>query len=265
MDHYKTLNVARDATAAEIKKNYRKLANRHHPDKNSGDDTEFKKIGEAYDILSDADKRKNYDLYPNGNPFDHAGRGGGEFNFEDLFSRARAQAPINPDSLANIQVTLKQAFEGADFNIDLAGGTINLKIPTGTRSGTRMRIPGKAPKRYPDLPPGDLIAVVNIAMPPNWGWHGDDLYYQTKVDAISAMIGGSGEVDHVSGKKYKVAIPAGTQHNDKIRLKGLGMTNPVNTIVGNLFIVIDIYVPTITNKDDNIALTKIRESIVNGK
>lgn len=267
MSHYETLGIKKDASQAEIKKAYRKLANQHHPDKNNGDDVVFKKIGEAYDILGNETKRKEYDLYPNGNPFDHVGRGGGayhEFSFDDLFRR-RQQPQKNPDSMANIQVTLKQAYTGADFNIDLADGAINLKIPAGTRSGTRMRIPGKAPKRFPDLPPGDLYAVVNIAMPPNWGWHNDDLYYQTKVDAISAMIGGTGEIEHVSGKKYKVKIPPGSQPGDKVRLKGLGMTNPVNTVVGNLFIIIDIYVPTITDEDSKLILTKLREDMVDGK
>lgn len=268
MSHYETLDVNKDATQPEIKKAYRKLANKHHPDKNSGDDTEFKKIAEAYDILGDAAKRSDYDQYPNGNPFDHAGRQGGnhgftEFNFDDLFRRPKPQ--VNPDSIANIQVTLKQAYTGADFNIDLEAGAINLKIPAGTRSGTKLRIPGKGPKRFPDLPAGDLYAVVNIAMPPNWGWVGDNLYYQTRVDAISAMIGGTGEVDHISGKKYKVEIPAGSQPGDKVRLKGLGMTNPVNTVVGHLYIVIDIYIPTITDKEEKITLTKIRGNLVDGK
>ena len=268
MSHYETLGIAKDAEQAEIKKAYRKLANQHHPDKNNGDDTEFKKIGEAYDILGDPAKRADYDQYPNGNPFDHVGRNGGSygFSFDDFFNQGQRRRPQkNPDNMANIHVTLKQAYTGADFDLDLPDGSIKLKVPAGTRSGTKMRIPGRAPKRFPDLPPGDLYAVVNITMPPNWGWHEDNLFYQIKVDAITAMIGGTGEIDHISGKKYKVEIPAGSQQGNKVRLKGLGMTNPVNTVVGHLYIVIDVYIPTISNEEDKDTLTKIRGKLVDGK
>jgi len=256
MSHYDTLGVAKDADQSEIKKAYRRLASVHHPDKNNGNDAHFKKIGEAYDILSDEGKRQEYDMYPNGRPQMHMH--GGHFNFEDMFRQHRHQQRENPNSIANIQITLKQAYDGEDYQLNLDSGTIKLKIPPGTRSGTKMRLPGKGSTRFLDLPPGDLYVVINILMPLNWGWNNDDLYYQTKVDAISAMIGATAEIDHISGKKYKLEIPAGSQHGDKVRLKGLGMVNPVNTVVGNLYIIIDIFIPTVTEELDRNTLSNLR-------
>ena len=261
MDHYQILGVSRDATPQDIKKAFRKLAMKHHPDK-GGDEAKFKEIQQAYEVLSDPDKRQQYD---NPNPFEGIfGQGGDPFRqgtpfgdiFGDIFGHRR-QPVKNPDGLFDMDITLENAYSGMDSTISTPEGKVQLHIPPGVRPGTKFRIPGKAGGRMPNLPPGDLIVRVNVINSPEWGRENDHLFIRVEVNAIEAMIGSAVRIRHLDGKQYDVTIPAGTQPGGRIKMAGLGMPNPQNGRTGDLYLLVNVHVPTITNEDELNALNNI--------
>lgn len=254
MNYYEVLGVNKNSSIEDIKRAYRKLAMKHHPDRSGGNDTHFKRIQEAYDVLSNPQKKAEYD---NPNPW----AGAESFNFDDVFGNIFSNAQRgtrNPDSRINIEISLEQAINGCRFTLDLSGGSVVLELPAGVRDGAKLKISGRGQQKFARLPPGDLIVIVHIKMPPQWARQQDDLYVRGEIDALSAMIGCDFELLHITGKKYKITIPPGTQPGDKIRLKGLGMTNPNNSIVGSLYVIVDIVIPTVIDKETSEELNKIR-------
>ena len=215
MNHYETLGVSKDATKQDIKKAYRKLAMKHHPDK-GGDQEQFKRITGAYDILSDPDKRAQYD---NPSPFEQFGQGGDPFGpgspfkdiFGDIFGHQRYNAyqkqGRNPDGVSDVKITFLQSYQGADVVINTNAGSFNLNIPKGITNGTKLRLQGKGPQRYKDLPPGDLIIRVHIDYPPNWGSDGIDIFYRHNLNVIDALTGTELDFRFIDGRKIKVKIP----------------------------------------------------------
>ena len=260
MDYYETLGVNHTTQPDEIKKAYRKLASKHHPDK-GGDAEQFKKIQEAYDVLSDPQRKHQYD---NPNPFGNNGQMPPDFGdiFGDIFGNRgfRQRQQRNPDGQINVQISLLEAYEGTTYRIDFPGEElIEVNIPAGVRQGTKLRLAGKANVRFPDLPRGDLFIVINIADMPNWGRQQDDLYVNIVVDALDAITGCEAIVNHLNGKKYKLKISPGTQEQARIRLTGLGMTNPGNRTVGSLYAIVNIEVPNLQQQEVLNLLNKISE------
>jgi len=257
MDYYTVLGVDKNASKDNIKKAYRKLAMKHHPDRNGGDETEFKKIQEAYDVLGDDAKKQAHDN-PRPKFEDVFGRGGNPF--DDIFRQAGARRQVhkNPDGMMHVEVSLKDAFTGGEFPLNLQSGQVKLNIPAGVRDGTKFKIPGHGPQRWAEFPPGDLYVTVMTQQDDTWWRSADDLFIKVTINAIEAMTGISKSIEHISGKKYKVEIPAGVQPANNVRLKGLGMPNPNNNTVGNLNVMIEVTVPTITDKDDIEILNKLR-------
>ena len=161
MDHYQILGVSKDASQQDIKKAYRKLAMKHHPDK-GGDEQKFKQIQAAYSVLSDPDKRAQYD---NPNPFEQFG--GDPFGqgspFGDIFSEIfgggfrRQQPQRNPDGRMDLNISLLQAYKGTNVVVNTGYATLDVTIPQGVKDGSNLRLSGKGPLRYTDLPPGDLL------------------------------------------------------------------------------------------------------------
>jgi len=259
MNYYETLGVEPGASADDIKRAYRRMAMKVHPDRTGGDDTEFKKLQEAYETLSDPDRRAEYDNpRPSMRPeFDFAG---GDFNdiFAQMFGAGRRPARKNSDLLVNLQISLYHSYAGTDYILSTETGAVNIKIPAGVRPGTKLRVPGRGKQTHQNLPPGDLYVVVHVDMPPDWGRQDDDLYVRTEIDAISAMTGTSLELQHITGKKYKVVVPAGIQSGEKIRLKGLGMTNPGDQTLGSLYVIVTVVIPAITDTECLELLNKVR-------
>ena len=255
MDYYETLGVNHTTQPKEIKQAYRKLASKHHPDK-GGDAEQFKKIQEAYDVLSDPQRKHQYD---NPNPFE--GQIPPDFGdiFGDIFGR-RGRPQQNPDGQINVQITLREAYEGTDYRIDFPGeDLIAVKIPAGVRHGFKLRLAGRANRRFADLPPGDLYLKIHIAEQPNWGRQGDDLYVNIAVDALDAITGCETIISHINGKKFRVVIPAGSQEQGRIRLPGLGMVNPANGRAGALYAIVCIDVPNLQQSEILKLLNKIKE------
>ncbi len=260
MNYYQTLGISADASTDDIKKAYRKLAMQHHPDRNGGDETEFKKIQEAYDVLSDPDKKSQYDNPRSSHQFGF----GSDADLDDIFSAfgfGNRRVNRNPDSRLDVNISLQQAYLGTDYTLNLNTGPVSIVIPAGVRPGTKFKLPGKGAQRIPQLPAGDLFVVINVDMPAEWGRQNDDLYVRIQIDAFSAMLGTSWELEHLNQKRYKVEIPPGIQPGEKVRLKGLGMTNPQNGVLGSLYVVVTVQIPSITDQEDVNTLNTIRGKI----
>lgn len=251
MDYYETLGVDRSCSSKELKNAYRKLASKHHPDK-GGDAEQFKKIQEAYDVLSDPQKKSQYD---NPNPFE--GMQGNPFG--DMFGDIFGQMRRNPDARLSITISAQDAYFGRDIQFDSEVGRINLTVPPGCDDGDTYRYPGKGYNRYKDVPPGNLLVRVNVDMPPEWGREQQDLFIRVGVDAIDAITGTDIDIFHINGKKYRLKIPAGSEQGSRIKMKGLGMPNPRSHMAGNLFVLVHINVPTIHDKEILKVLNTIRE------
>jgi DnaJ-class molecular chaperone len=267
MDHYQTLGISKDADQKDIKRSFRKLASKHHPDK-GGDQEEFKRIQGAYEVLSDPDKRAQYD---NPNPFSQGGFGNSPFAdiFGDIFGaggqRQRRQAPRNPDGVVDVGIQLLQAYTGSEIVVNTGYASFNVNIEQGIDDGTKLRLHGKGPIRDERVPAGDLIIRLHMEYPIDWGRDREHLFYRHNINAIDAMTGCSITIVHVDGKKYQLQVPAGTMHGTKLKMKNLGMKIPTYGLVGDLFIIVELDVPTISNQKDIETLNKIKQRNAYGK
>jgi curved DNA-binding protein len=269
MDHYNTLGVPRTATADEIKKAYRKLAMEHHPDK-GGDINKFQEISNAYETLSDTDKRFQYDnpqARQQHNPFGDA-PGGFSFNFNgfdlnDLFGQAFSQQRHNPFNhqrqhqpnifRTSIQVTLQNSYHGSDFNMQLSTPTgpkiANIKVPIGIASGDQVR--------YDNLISDGSLIVEFIVLPDlRFDRQGNDLYSTFPISVFDLITGTTVEFTTLADKKLEVNINPGTQPNQQIKISGHGM--PTNTgSFGDQILLLKPYIPA---NIDNEIIQSIKRS-----
>lgn len=254
-DYYKVLGVDKSATAADIKKKYRKLAVQYHPDKNPGNkaaEEKFKTITEAYEVLGDAKKRKQYDelgqqwkQYEHGNyrPQGHQQQGQYQGDFSDVFGqgsgfsdffeaffggsgRQRRQQPRRvqrgSDVEAALNITLEEAYRGTERMITLDQKTIRLPIQPGVKEGQLLRLKGKGQPGMNGGTAGDMLIRVSISMPADYSIEGDTLTRSLDIDCFKAMLGGRQQVD-IFGKMISINIKPMTQTGSVLRLKNQGM------------------------------------------
>ncbi|MBU4224750.1 MAG: J domain-containing protein [Chloroflexi bacterium] len=290
-DYYKILGVERGATGADIKRAYRNLAKQYHPDRNPGDkkaEERFKEINEAYEVLSDAQKRTRYDqLGDSYSGWQRSGAPGGfdwsqwstpevrgfsgqpgsgrpsvqygdihdlfgDGTFSDFFRTIFGGMDVGPAPRARqrpapayqqaVTISLREAYAGTTRQIKTDQRRMEVKIPAGARSGTKVRVAGGGPPGA-DGQPSDLYLVLEVAANPNFERQGNDLHTQVSVSAFTAMLGGEAQVDTLSGKVI-LTIPPGTQPEQVFRLAGRGMPLLKNPQVkGDLFVRLKVQIP----------------------
>lgn len=254
-DYYKTLGVPKGASDKEIKAAYRRLARKHHPDVNPGNkdaESRFKEIGEAYDVLSDKDKRKRYDTlgenwqahgqqpqqgWPSGGvrvDFEDLGGGGFSEFFRTFFGGGAAgfgpggagfpaeELPV-ADAEAEVDLTLGEVLRGTTREVSLSGSRrrVEVKIPPGVREGSRVRVAGEG-GRGAGGRKGDLYLRVRVAPDPSFERRGDDLQTTVRVALTAAVLGGEAQVPTLDGS-IGIKIPAGTPAGQVFRLRGHGL------------------------------------------
>lgn len=283
IDYYKILGINKSATTAEIKKAYRKLARKYHPDVNPNDKTSeqrFKEINEANEVLSDPEKRKKYDKYgkdwQHGDAYEQAQRqqqsqrqyqqqdyGGGNFGsgnfsegefsdfFESMFGgrgaargRGRTAGFRGQDFNAELQLDLKDVYKTQKRVLTVNGKNIRLTIPAGVENGQVIKIPGKGGPGANGGPNGDLLIQFNISNSTNFKRDGSNLYATESLDIYTAILGGEATVATFDGK-VKLNVKPETQNGTKVKLKGKGF--PIykkEGEFGDLYITYTIEMPT---------------------
>lgn len=261
-DHYQTLGVAKNATPDEIKKSYRKLASKHHPDK-GGDTATFQKIEEAYRILSDPQQRQQYD---NPNPFGQQAGGfpGGGFNFNfngdlhDLFGQMFQQQQRQHQNRVQtfrtqVNITLEQSYEGGSIPLKLQSHNqtygVNIDIPKSVVDGGQVR--------YDNLIPNSHL-VVEFRVQPHLKFErkGMDLYCNQRVSILDLIVGSTFEFTTISGKTLEVRVPPKTQPYMHLKIAGEGMPVSGSNLYGDQIILIKPFVPDTI--DDEITQSILR-------
>ncbi|GIV57989.1 MAG: molecular chaperone DnaJ [Rhodothermaceae bacterium] len=282
-DYYKILGVSEDADAEAIKKAYRKRARIYHPDRNPDDpkaEERFKEVQEAYEVLSNPQKRQAYDRMRK-NPFGsffgdayttrNGGRyyrapdgsyvrvdpeGGGEsFGFGDLFGglgelfkgvfgggeAASGKARADLDRHLTVTLSLEKALQGGKVEITLPGGQKGrIAYPKGVRDGFRVRLRGRG-AAGPTGRRGDVYVTFKVTEDPRFRREGNDLHTRVRIGLFEALFGTTRSLEHVTGKRIKVTIPKGTQPGERLRLRGQGVATDEGT--GDLYVEVEVTLP----------------------
>jgi curved DNA-binding protein len=255
IDYYKILGLSKNASEAEIKKAYRKLARKHHPDLNPNDkdaEKKFKAVNEANEVLSHKENRKKYDEY--GKDWKHADQfeqqkrqqqsqsqqrgyrgqagqdfSGGDFSdfFESMFggrasgNRERGAGFRGQDFNAELQLNLKDVYETEKRVLTVNGKNIRLTIPAGVENGQIIKIKGKGGDGMNGGPNGDLLIQFTINNNTNFKRDGANLYSTQTIDLYTALLGGDVTINTFNGK-VKLNVKPETQNGTKVKLKGKG-------------------------------------------
>ena len=272
---YETLGVNENASTDEIKKAYRKLARKYHPDINKDESAveKFKEINAAYEVLSDTEKKQQYDQFGDqmfggqnfhdfargqgqgvdldeilrqmfgggGGGFGDAGGGfggfGGGFGGPDL------------DMQARITVPFMVSVNGGKHNISVNGQSFDIKIPAGIKSGETMRVRGKG-KQYQGQA-GDLLIQVEVAASDEYERKGDNLYKTFDVPLKEALFGGKIAIN-TPEKEVSLKVPKNTKNGQKFRLKGKGVADRKTAMKGDLYLVANVVLPDVDTLDDEL-------------
>ena len=260
MDYYNTLGITKDATPDEIKRAFRSLASKHHPDK-GGDTATFQKVQEAYATLSDPEKKAAYD---NPSPFGQNPNGGWQQaggmppGFEHFFHQfgpdlgamfGQSRRPKNRNVNLQTEITLEEAFKGKEIiaSYRLSNGqdrTFEVKIPPGTHDGLTLRISGAGDNIYQGIPPGDAMLTIRVLPHARFQRNGVDIVEQITISAWDAILGKDLEINTINNDTITVRIKEGTQPESFLRLQNYGMPHLNNpTVKGNHMILIKVEIP----------------------
>ncbi|MBE3022213.1 MULTISPECIES: DnaJ C-terminal domain-containing protein [unclassified Campylobacter] len=278
---YETLGVSKNASSDEIKKSYRRLARKYHPDinKDPGAEDKFKEINAAYEILSDDKKRAQYDQYGDsmfgGQNFHDFARGSAnsaDLNeiLKNIFSGGFGGSSfsggfggfssdgfggfggLDLDINAKVNIPFEVAVIGGEHRINLNGDSLKIKIPSGINNGEKLRIKGKGKSASRQV--GDLILTVNIEPSSEYERDGDDLYKDIEIPLKTMMFGGKIEVSTFK-KDVTIKIAENSKTGTKIRLKGYGVQNRKSGIYGDLYLRARVKLPDINSLDAKFVKT----------
>ena len=289
-DYYKALGVEKGASADDIKKAFRKLAVKYHPDRNPNDkaaEEKFKEINEAYAVLSDPQKRQEYDTFGSSGfhkqysqedifrnfdfngTFRDMGMGGGDDIFSRLFGGAfgggrgrgfRGGPQKGGDLEMEIDVGFRDAVMGGERSVAFRRNgkreELRVKVPAGVDNGSKIRIAGKGSAGEGGGQDGDLYLIVRVMPDPVFTRDGGDLLIERQIPFSAACLGTSLEVPTLEGDK-RIKVPAGIQPGTKIRLKGLGVKPLGGNAKGDLYVKISLHVPEALSADQQSLIEEL--------
>ena len=279
-DYYKILGVDKSASPAEIKKSYRKLALKYHPDHNEGDksaEAKFKDLNEAYAVLRDPEKKQQYDMFGAEGfqnrfsqedifrdfdlgsifkefGFGRGGRGQGSRMFGSGYGprgfdgfQNRQQQMKGQNLIYELPVALEELTQPTSktitYQINGRQEQVSVKVPAGIKGGQKLRLQGKGRPGHNGGPPGDLFIQIKETPHPLFRREDADLYLKQKIRFSQAVLGADIEVSILEKKVLKLKIPPGTQDNAKFRLKNFGLPIYNGSGKGNAYVEINIDVP----------------------
>lgn len=293
IDYYKVLGVEKTASQDEIKKSYRRLARKYHPDVSKEADAEarFKELGEAYEVLKDPEKRQQYDTLGSnyhggqefrtppgwenfsaggagggsgfsdffesmfGGGFGHA-RGGARSGFEDVFRQSGYGSEKGEDITVQLQVTLEQVFNGEQVNVRLSNGKqLKVRIPKGIAEGKKIRLTGQGGDGFGGGPKGDLYVEVRYQAHKNYEVKGKDIELTLPIAPWEAALGATVSAPTLSGV-VQLKVPAGSTSGKRLRLKGRGM--PGNE-PGDFYVRLVVDTPAAETDEQKAAYETMRE------
>ena len=269
---YETLGVSEQSSADEIKKAYRKLARKYHPDINKDESAvdKFKEINAAYEVLSDSTKKAQYDqhgdaMFGGQNFHDFAQGQGGGVDLDDILRQmfgggggssggfAGGQGGFggfggpNLDTQARISVPFMVAIRGGKQSISANGQSFDIKIPAGIKTGETLRVRGKG-KQYQGQA-GDLLIQIDISDSDSYERKGDNLYKTFDVPLKEALFGGKIAIE-TPDKEVALKVPQNTKNGQKFRLKGKGVSDRKTAMNGDLYLVANVVLPDVDSLDD---------------
>jgi len=274
---YETLNISENATEAEIKKAYRNLAKKYHPDMNKSPEAEekFKEINAAYEVLGDKEKKAQYDMYGDdmfgGQNFHDFARGqGAGVDINDILRQMFGQGGgfgssgfgqggfgggfggFEPDLdiHANLTIDFNTAILGGVKNISINNETFDIKIPQGIKDGQKIRAKGKG-KQAQGFPRGDLIITLHIEPSDEYERDEDDLIKSFDIPLKTALFGGKVTIKTLE-KDITLKVPQNTKQNQKFRVKNMGVLNRKTKQKGTLYLKANIILPKVEELDNKL-------------
>ncbi len=273
-DYYQILGVPKTATEAEMKKAYRKLAMQYHPDHSKGDkhaEEMFKKVSEAYAVLSDKEKRQQYDTFGSsgfhqrysqedifrnvdlGDILKEFGFGGPGMRFSfgggsPFGGRQRRPAPVKGSDLVyELPLTLREVASGTSKTVTFQhqgrNENITVKIPPGMITGKKLRLAGKGEQNGYGGPPGDLYIQARVAADPVFTAEEYDLHTTTTIRLSESLLGSQVGIPTLEGGELSLKIPPGTRHKTRMRLAGHGLPKMKGTSKGDLYVTVSVDIP----------------------
>lgn len=280
---YETLEITDSASESEIKKAYRKLARQYHPDVNKDPKAEekFKEINSAYEILSDKQKKQQYDMHGDsmfgGQNFhdfsrSHAGSGGGSMEdiLREMFSGGGAggfggggnpfggaggfggggfQQEVNLDLETSVTIPFVVSILGGSHSVSVQGDRFDIKIPAGVKSGEKMRVKGKGHAQGGRV--GDLFLKITVASNPEYEREGDNLVKSFDVPLSAALFGDKIAIQTLD-KEIKLKVPQNTKNGQRFRVREMGAMNRKTKVRGDLYLKANIILPKVEELDEDL-------------
>jgi len=277
---YETLEINESASESEIKKAYRKLARQYHPDvnKDPGAEEKFKEINSAYEILSDKEKKQQYDMHgdsmfggQNFHDFSRSHGGAGAGSMEDIlremfsggggfggggfggggnpFGGGGFHQEPNLDIETNVTIPFVVSILGGSHSVAVNGDRFDIKIPAGVNSGEKMRVKGKGHSQNGRA--GDLFLKITVSSSPDYEREGDDLVKEFNVPLSAALFGEKIAIETLE-KEIKLKVPANTKNGQRFRVKEMGAMNRKTKTRGNLYLRANIVLPKVEDLDKDL-------------